>query len=100
MIGFAIFEKWEGPNYYLAEMAILPEYQKQGIGKRLVFSIFDRDETVQKILLVSEKGNTLAQSFYEKIRFRRSFFRLRWRQKYLCEYSSIQLIFSLRNFKF
>ena len=75
MIGFAIFEKWEGQNYYLAEMAILPEYQRQGIGKKLVFSILNRDDKAEKILLVTEKGNTSAQAFYEKIGFRRSHFR-------------------------
>lgn len=33
MVGFAIFEKWSEESYYLAEMAVLPEYQGRGIGK-------------------------------------------------------------------
>src|SRR5437867_1985234 len=37
IVAFAIFEKWEEYTYYLAEMAVIPEYQRQGIGKRLVF---------------------------------------------------------------
>jgi ribosomal protein S18 acetylase RimI-like enzyme len=74
MIGFAIFEKWGGQNYYLAEMAVLPEYQRRGIGKQLVFSIFDKDQAAEKILLVTEKSNTWSQSFYEKIGFKHSSF--------------------------
>src|SRR5579872_3226264 len=54
VIGFVIFEKWGGQNYYLAEMAVLPEYQRHGIGKQLVFSIFDKDQAAEKVLLVTE----------------------------------------------
>lgn len=74
MVGFAIFEKWEGQSYYLAEMAVLPEYQHQGIGKQLVFSIFDKDQGTEKILLVTEKANKWSQSFYKKIGFKHSSF--------------------------
>ena len=74
IVGFAIFEKWEGQSYYLAEMAVLPEYQRQGIGKQLVFSIFDKDQAAEKILLVTEKDNIWSQSFYEKIGFKHSSF--------------------------
>lgn len=74
MIGFAIFEKWEGQDYYLAEMAVLPAYQRRGIGKQLVFSIFEKDQNAKKILLITEKGNTWSQSFYEKIGFKPSSF--------------------------
>ncbi len=74
LIGFAIFEKWEGQSYYLAEMAVLPEYQRQGIGKQLVFSIFDQDQDAETILLVTEKDNRWSQSFYEKLGFKHSSF--------------------------
>ena len=66
--------KWEGQSYYLAEMAVLPEYQCQGIGKKLVFSIFDKDPNAKKILLVTKKDNKGSQSFYEKIGFKHSSF--------------------------
>lgn len=74
IVGFAIFEKWEKQSYYLAEMAVLPEYQRQGIGKQLVFSIFDQDQDAEKILLVTAKNNRWSQAFYEKIGFKRSSF--------------------------
>ncbi len=74
MVGFVIFEKWERKSYYLAEMAVLPEYQGEGIGKQLVFSIFDKDPSAEKILLLTEKANPWAQSFYEKIGFKRCSF--------------------------
>lgn len=74
MIGFAIFEPWDDQSYYLAEMAVLPNYQRKGIGKQLVFSIMQKELTVRKILLVTEKANLWSQSFYEKIGFKRSSF--------------------------
>ncbi len=74
IVGFAIFERWPQQSYYLAEMAILPDYQRQGIGKKLVFSILDRDQGTKKIVLVTETANRSAQSFYEKIGFEKSLF--------------------------
>lgn len=68
-VAFAIFEKWDERSYYLAEMAVLPDYQRQGIGKKLVFSILEKEPTTQKILLVTEELNRWSQSFYEKIGF-------------------------------
>lgn len=74
MVGFAIFENWSEESYYLAEMAVLPEWQGRGIGKRLVFSIFDKDQDAANIFLVTGKENKWSQSFYEKIGFKRSTF--------------------------
>lgn len=75
IVGFVIFQTWTGQNYYLAEMAVLPEDQRQGIGKELAFSIFEKDQNTKKILLVTEKGNRWSQVFYEKIGFQNSSFR-------------------------
>ena len=74
LVAFAIFEKWEGESYYLAEMAVLPEYQGKGIGKKLVFSVFDKDQEIKKIVLVTRNDNKWSQSFYEKIGFKPSSF--------------------------
>lgn len=74
LLAFAIFEKWEEQSYYLAEMAVVPEYQRKGIGKQLVFSIFDKEQEASKILLVTEKNNKWSQAFYERIGFKRSSF--------------------------
>jgi ribosomal protein S18 acetylase RimI-like enzyme len=74
LIAFAIFEKWAEQTYYLAEMAVLPEYQQKGIGKQLAFSIFNKDIETKKILLITEKNNKWSQAFYEKIGFKRSSF--------------------------
>ncbi len=74
IIGFVIFEKWDIHSYYLSEMAVLPEYQRKGIGKKLVFSIFDKDQDAEKIILVTAKRNKWSQSFYEKIGFKHSSF--------------------------
>ena len=75
IIGFAIFEKGENYTYYLAEIAVLPKYQHKGIGKHLVFSILEKDSNTKRIVLVTAENNTCAQSFYEKMGFKRSSFR-------------------------
>lgn len=69
MVGFAIFEKWDDQSYYLAEMAVIPEFQGQGIGKKLVFSILEKDPSINRILLVTEVKNVWSQAFYNKIGF-------------------------------
>ena len=53
IIGFALFQKWKKDTYYLAEMAVLPTYQRKDLGKKLIFSVFDKDPLIQKILLVT-----------------------------------------------
>lgn len=75
IVGFALFEKWENGEYYLAEMAVLPEYQRQGIGKKLTLSIFDKDPAAKKLVIVTDKDNVWARSFYEAIGFISSSFR-------------------------
>jgi ribosomal protein S18 acetylase RimI-like enzyme len=74
LVGFAIFEKRKQQSYYLAEMSVLPDYQRQGIGTQLVFSIFNKDKGAEKIFLVTAKDNRWSQSFYEKIGFKHSSF--------------------------
>ena len=75
IIAFVFFEHWQEKSYYLAEMAVLPEYQRQGLGRKLVFSIFDQDPLAETILLITDKDNKWARSFYEAIGFRNSSFR-------------------------
>lgn len=75
MVGFAIFEKWTEDSYYLAEMAVVPEYQQRGVGKQLVFSIFEKEASAKKIVLVTEEANHGSRAFYERIGFRASSFK-------------------------
>ena len=75
IIAYAIFEKF-AMNYYLAEMAVQPEYQGKGIGKKLVFSILEKDPAAKKIVLLTEIENRWSRPFYEKIGFKPSTFYL------------------------
>ncbi len=47
---------------------------QQGLGKKLIFSVFEKDPTIQQILLVTERANIPAQSFYEALGFTHSSF--------------------------
>lgn len=69
MVGFILFEKWEAFSYYIAEMAIAPKAQRQGLGKKLMFAIFEKDPAIHTLFLVTETSNRDAQAFYQKIGF-------------------------------
>jgi ribosomal protein S18 acetylase RimI-like enzyme len=68
MVGYIILEKME-TTYYIAELAIRPTYQGQGLGKKVIFSILEKDPSTQKILLLTEIENRWSRGFYEKIGF-------------------------------
>ncbi len=55
-------------------MAITPAYQNKGIGKKLVFFIFEKHPNTEKIVLITEKGNIQSQAFYKAVGFQRSDF--------------------------
>jgi len=73
IVGFAIYEQLGKTTYYLAELSILPDYQRMGFGKKLIFSILDRGAT--EIFLLTAKTNFSAQSFYDHIGFKPSDFK-------------------------
>ena len=75
IVGYALFEKLS-TSYYLAEMAVHPDYQGKGVGKKLVFSIFEKDPAAKKIVLLTEIENRWSKPFYEKIGFKPSTFQL------------------------
>ena len=74
IVGFALFKKWDASSYYLSEMAVLPEYQQRGLGRKVVFSIFEKDPACQKIVLVTSRANTWSQAFYKALGFQASSF--------------------------
>lgn len=75
ILGFALFEPWEEGNYYLAEMAVLPAFQRQGIGRKLTFSILSQSRDTKKIVLMTDQNNHPARAFYQAIGFQSSLFR-------------------------
>ncbi len=69
-VGFAIFEMKTYPaSVYLAELVVDSNFQRQGIGKNLVFSVLKRFPEVGKIVLVTRKANFQASAFYPAIGF-------------------------------
>jgi len=61
----------DGRRAYIYHLAILPAYQKQGIGKQLVHVALKKLEDLQihKVALVVFKKNINAQLFWEKLGF-------------------------------
>jgi ribosomal protein S18 acetylase RimI-like enzyme len=66
---------FSGDEIYLDLLAVMPGTQKKGIGKALVFSVFDHMPRIKKIYLRTSASpyNKNTQAFYEHIGFTRLF---------------------------
>lgn len=72
LIAYALFEFLEKGEVYLVEMAVLPKYWRQGLGRQMIGMFLERNPDTEKVLLVTEHINKLAQKFYESFGFSRS----------------------------
>jgi ribosomal protein S18 acetylase RimI-like enzyme len=72
-IGFALgfSEPWhQGNHFYLKEMCIHSDFQRQGLGTLLMHDLITslREHDTQKIYLLTSRGD-LSESFYSKLGF-------------------------------
>lgn len=74
VVGIAIFELNNYPNVYIRELAVLPEFQKQGIGKELNFGIIKSIPQIERIQIVTRHINKPAIDFYLALGFFKSDF--------------------------
>ena len=75
IVGYVAFEIFHEENSaYMRQLAILPEYQKQGIGKMLIESILKEQPDLAKLYLITRKINHAAVKFYERLGFREDSF--------------------------
>lgn len=73
IVGYASFNTEESPDeIYLELLCVKPTYQGQGIGKSLLYSIFQIEDNVKKLSLVTRRVNTSAIGFYKKLGFEES----------------------------
>lgn len=65
VIGFAGFKETEIEHQiYITQLAVDPDHWHKGIGKHLVFSVFDIYENVQKLVVIPRRINQVARYFY------------------------------------
>lgn len=57
---------------YIQLLCVKPEYQGQGIGKNLLCSIFQIENKISKLSLVTRRVNSSAVAFYKKLGFEES----------------------------
>lgn len=69
-VGFALFERVDAETIYMGELAISEDFWRQGLGRRMTYSIIEKDPAVHKIVLLTEWKNLQAQKFYESIGFK------------------------------
>jgi len=71
VVGFASFNETESKGeVYIRQLAVAPEYWKQGIGKKLVFSINKKISNIKKYVLVTRRCNFGAKNFYTNLGFK------------------------------
>lgn len=75
IVGWALFNK-ENDNAVLEILCISPQSWRQGIGRKLVFSICDYFPEVSHIALLTRKINAISPHFYEGIGFKKTDFML------------------------
>lgn len=69
IVGLAIYEFDKYPALYVRELAVLPEYQNQGIGTQLTYAPLRQDSKIEKISIVTRHVNKSAVGFYKAIGF-------------------------------
>lgn len=57
-------------------LCIEPGYWRQGLGKKLVFSIRDSFPEITRLAVVTRKQNTISPSFYQSLGFKKTSFSL------------------------
>jgi len=72
LIGFIFWESLDKERAYVAELAIAKDYWRQGLGKILMNTIFDKKPLTKKIVLLTEHENKGAQNFYEALGYKAS----------------------------
>lgn len=73
IIGYASFNMEKSPEeVYVQLLCVKPEYQGQGIGKNLLYFIFQIENKISKLSLVTRRVNSSAIAFYKKLGFEES----------------------------
>lgn len=73
VLGFIGFEYNDiSHQVYISQLAVHPDYWKQGIGRELVFYSLQLYEQMEGLSVICRKINTTAIQFYEKLGFTKS----------------------------
>ena len=73
--GIISYSKYEENDFedcaYIMQLYVLPEYQKNGVGKRLMEHLFPvlKEEGYKRVILNTLEDNSNARTFYEKLGF-------------------------------
>lgn len=73
VVGFVGFKPTEQLyQIYISQLAVHPLYWQQGIGRWLVFSVFDIFDEVESLVVIPRRINAVARNFYQKLGFEQS----------------------------
>lgn len=69
-VGMIIFETHHYPDeVYIRQTSLEPEFQRRGIGRELVLSLFDRFPETGKVVVITRKVNAPSIEFYHALGF-------------------------------
>nr|AIA18441.1 Acetyltransferase (GNAT) family [uncultured bacterium] len=70
IIAYGLYTYVNGTQYlYIHHFVVHPDYQGQGLGKRLMCAIEELHSEAKKVGLLTRTYNVLAQNFYERLGF-------------------------------
>lgn len=70
VIGFVGFKDTDQQNeVYIAQLAVDPSYWQLGLGKELIFSIFDIKKETVRLFVIPRRINEVARQFYSHLGF-------------------------------
>jgi ribosomal protein S18 acetylase RimI-like enzyme len=73
VVGYISFSNDNEANtMYINQLAVVPKFSNQGIGKALVFSIFTQLPNTKRLVVITRKINKNSIHFYEKLGFHKS----------------------------
>lgn len=72
LVGWALFTRKDNENAILEILCIVPEFWRQGIGKKLVFVICELYPAISHISVMTRKINPISPQFYEAIGFKKT----------------------------
>jgi|GEM_PF-6244542 ribosomal protein S18 acetylase RimI-like enzyme len=74
IVGFIFWEVLNESQAYVAELVISPDHWRQGLGRALMKSIFDKKPNIKKIVLLTEHKNHGAKNFYKALVYKPSIY--------------------------
>lgn len=67
--GYIDFRRAPGSTAEIVDIEVYPEHRRHGVGKRMLYAMFDKLHGVRTVYAITRQDNYIAQQFYESCGF-------------------------------